>query len=519
MTNTVTEMGLYAQLQTQATVNPDKTALVIDDQRVSFLELNTMAGQIAAGLYQMGVRKGDRIALLMPSSIEWMTVFWGIQMLGAICVPMAPGEGREEITNIFELAEVKVCFAVRRFQVNEFENLFRDLTGQLPSLQRVIITGPRICDPFIQDFRAFRENAGNWHPAMAPELQPSDTYALMATSGTTGVPRLIPKQHGSNLAYLKAYLAQYPISPNDVFMSAMPPFHMLSLSYLLICMMKGATIIYQSFFDPEAMLHVIESERASIVLLSATNAKMMMSDPAFSTADLSSIETFMFSGEFLPDEVADHFYKSRPHRVMNIVGSTEASAYLIWDSQRDNGMSVSALTPLTCVETSLMNVDGNPCKVGERAEIFVSHGDILSEYYRNPEATRLSIVASNTGRNWFKTGDLAIPRPDGRYQFAGRIKRIIKRGATLIYPEEIECFLMTHPDISAAAIIKESDEMAGETMKAFVEVKRGAKLTPIDVVQFCQGRLASIKIPQHIIVVDELPRETGKIQLKKLKEA
>ncbi|MBN2714292.1 MAG: acyl--CoA ligase [Deltaproteobacteria bacterium] len=519
MTSNPTYLGLYDLLLAQAYSKPHHTAVIVNQQKLTFNELNIKAKQVAASLYQMGIRQGDRVGLLMPPSIEWMAVFWGVQALGAVCVPMAPGEGREEIANIFELSDVKVCFAPRRFQVNEFEILFRELKSSLSALRQVIITQPHSVDEFVLDFETVLRGAPQWRDDMLPLLQPTDLYALMATSGTTGVPKLIPKQHQSNIQYLTAYDSEYPTASTDVFFSAMPPCHMLSLSFMLICMMSGATVMFQSFFSPDEMLQQIASTPATVVLLSATNAKMMLALPDFNQADLSGTETFIFSGEFLPDEVAGAFYQQRPFRVRNIIGSTEVSAYLVWDSHRDAGHSVSALTPLKCVETALMNEDGTRCAVGARAEIFVSHGDILKSYFRNPEATALAIVTSTTGKNWFRTGDLAIPRPDGRYQFAGRIKRIIKRGATLIYPEEEECFLMTHPDITAAAIIGESDDTAGESIKAFIEVRPGATLTPIEVMRFCQGRLANIKIPETIVMVDELPRESGKIQLKKLREA
>lgn len=518
--NTINEYhGIFGLLSAQAAVNPQRVGLMVDGHAVTFGELLDMAHKVAGALFDQGIRKGDRVGLVMPSSIEWMAVFWGIQALGAVCVPMAPGEGREEIANVFKLTSVKVCFASRRFQVNEFEKLFCSLKPELPELSRVIIPNPEKRTELITDFETILNQKSRWRPEMSPDLSPTDLYALMATSGTTGVPKIIPKQHASSIEYFAAYTKQYPIASSDTFFSAMPPFHMLSLSYKLVCMMRGACAVFQSYFDPEGMLETIERTHATMVLLSTTNAKMMMSEPKFDSTDFSSISTFLFSGEFLPDEVANEFYKARDFQVMNIIGSTEANAYLVWDSNKDRGLSVSVLTPLECVETALMNEDGAPCSVGERAEIFVSHKDILSGYYKNKEATSLSIVTSSTNKNWFKTGDLAIPRPDGRYQFAGRKKRIIKRGATLIYPEEIECFLLTHPEINAAAILKEEDETAGETMKAFIELRKDSNLSVFQIVQFCQGRLSNIKIPETILIVDELPRETGKIQLKKLKNA
>jgi acyl-CoA synthetase (AMP-forming)/AMP-acid ligase II len=511
--------GMWGLLERQAETRPDKLGVIIDQQPLSFAEVATRAEKIAGVLHGLGVRRGDRVGLLMTTSHAWMAAFWAIQCLGAVAVPLPPGTGRDEIVNIFRLTGVKVCFAVARYQSTAFEPLFEALRAELPSLVHVVVDGASSPGDFVVDFRAALEGASAWTDEMAPTVAPDDLYALMSTSGTTGVPKIVPKRHGPSAAYLNAYLEDYDIQGNDVLFSAMPPFHMLSLSYMMMCVMRGATQAYLSFFDPEEMLQTLRANRTNRVLLSATNAKMLLLAPGFEEADLSFVDAFLFSGELLPGEVAAEFCEKRPFRVMNIIGSTEVSAYLVWDSRRDRGVPVSVLTPLACVEMKLMNPDGEPCAVGERAEIFVSHGDILSEYYRNPEASALAIVTSTTGKRWFRTGDLAIPRPDGRYQFAGRLKRVIKRGATLIYPEEIECFLMTHPDIQAAAILKEEDDLKGESMKAFVEVRAGASLSVIDIVRFCQGRLSNHQIPDKIVLLDELPRETGKVQLGKLRDA
>ncbi len=500
-------LGIWGLLETQAKTRADKPCVIVEAEKTAQM------------LNRLGVQKGDRVGMLLPTSDAWFYAFWGIQRIGAEAVLLAPGTGRDEVANVFALTGVKVCFAISRFQANSFVQMFRTLLPALPALTHLIVDGEDTEDDFVVDFRKALNAPPTGDVREPAVIFPDDIYALMSTSGTAGTPKIIPKRHASNVAWLWAYNAFFGLKEDDVLFSTLPPFHMLSLSHVLLSVVKGATSVYLSFFDPDEVEQTLLRFQVTLVLLSATHAKMWMATAGFENADLSSVDRFLFSGEFLPDEIAAEFYDKRSFRVLNVIGSTEVSAYLGWDSARDRGHSVSVLTPLSFAEIKLLNENGEPCGVGEKGEIFVTHGDMLSEYYRNPEASSLSIVASTTGKNWFRTGDLAILRQDGRYQFAGRLKRVIKRGAVLIYPEEIECFLLTHPDIQAAAILNEEDPLLGETMKAFIELRPGAALSVIDIVRFCQGRLANYKIPEKIVIMDELPRETGKVQLKKLKEA
>jgi acyl-CoA synthetase (AMP-forming)/AMP-acid ligase II len=510
--------GIYELLQKQVDLNPDKCGVVIDRTTFTFWAIAKRAEQTAQYLHGLGVRQGDRVGLILPTSENWIYAFWGIMKLGAIVVPLAPGTGKAELINLFKLVEVKVCLTLSRFQATELALLLKAARADLPSLTNIVVVNPGETDDFARDFADMFSPDVSWQAENEPSLAPDDYFALMSTSGSTGLPKVIPKRHGNFVEYLTRYLEEFVLDGGETFFSTMPPFHALGMSYLAICMLRGVTMAFLSVFDPEEALALIPRNKVTKMLLSATNAKMMMASPDFENTDLASVGTFMFSGEYCPDEVAAEFHEKRDFKVMNIMGSTEGNAYLEWHSDRDKGFSVSVFTPSSQVELKLMHENGDDCQIGERGEIFISHCDLLPEYYKNPEATAQTVIKSETGKTWLVTGDMAVPLPGGRYQYAGRKKRVIKRGGTLIYPEEIEAFLLGHPEIQGAAIVKEADDVKGEAMRAFVELKKGSTLEVIDIISYCQAELSNAKIPDKIEIIDEIPRETGKAQLKKLRQ-
>jgi fatty-acyl-CoA synthase len=201
--------------------------------------------------------------------------------------------------------------------------------------------------------------------------------------------------------------------------------------------------------------------------------------------------------------------------VVNIIGSTETGTMVIWDSRRDADAAVNdfRVLPFTAVQV----VDGRGAELppGETGTLLVSTDAVLVEYHGNPSLTKEKISLRGN-RRWFDTGDLVKQLPDGRIRLVGRSKRIIKRGGNLVFPEEIEAFLLTHPLILAVAVRSEPHEIFGEMIIAHVQISPDTPLHQGDIIKFCKGTISSYKIPDRFIILHELPKDIGKVQFKYL---
>ena len=305
--------------------------------------------------------------------------------------------------------------------------------------------------------------------------------------------------------------------PDDVMLLGMPLYHQGGFGMGLQMILNGGTVFYQPVFEPVKFLRLIEHHRVTVLQLTATLAKIILSVPDFERHDLSSVRLAYFAGEVLPMDVARVFFEKLGIRVVNIIGSTETATMVIWDSACDTGVDVNNFRPLPFTAMRILDESHREVAVGGVGTIFIHTDALLTEYFKNAAETDLRLKWWD-GLKWFNTGDLGQRCPDGRVRFAGRVKRAIKRGSNLIYPEEIESFLLTHPNIEAVAVTGREHELIGEMVVAHIQPRQGRTFTRRDLIQFCKGRLAAYKIPDQLVIVPEMPKDIGKVQFKYLKK-
>jgi fatty-acyl-CoA synthase len=214
-------------------------------------------------------------------------------------------------------------------------------------------------------------------------------------------------------------------------------------------------------------------------------------------------------------DVARVFFEKLGIRVVNIIGSTETATMVIWDSLYDTDVDVNNFRPMPFTAVKILDEAHQDVAAGDVGTIFIHTDALLMEYFKN-EAETARRLHWWEGLKWFDTGDLGQRCPDGRVRFVGRVKRAIKRGSNLIYPEEIESFLLTHPNIEAVAVTGQSHELIGEMVVAHIQPCQDCTFTRRDLIQFCKGQLAAYKIPDQIVVVEAIPKDIGKVQFKYL---
>lgn len=511
-------LSIYSIIKDQAELSPDKILIAVDDEAVSYGEFVKAVDGIAAALQAMGVSDHQTIGLIIPNSVLWYEIFWAIVSLGALPVPLDPQIGEWEMVRLLTLTGVHICFVANAYRNNEILKNIRSGRENIPGLKTIIAVDNPVEQSGVMRLEDFRQLAGE-SDAPRSIYQPTATDPLMlaCTSGSTGNPKVIVVPHRG--FYQSQYdMADYlGLNHTDIMLLGMPLYHQGGFGMGLQMLLKGGTVFYQPVFDPVKFLTRIAEKKVTVIQLTATLAKIILSVPDFSSYDLSSVHTCYFAGEVLPTEVAREFYEVLGIRVVNIIGSSETCTMVVWDSKYDRAVDVNDFRPLGFTRMRILDDDEQETPVGQVGNLYIHTDGLIREYFKNEAETALRIRYFD-GLNWFNTGDLGLRLADGRMRFVGRAKRIIKRGANLIYPEEVEGFLLTHPDIEAVAVTGEPHELIGEMIVAYIQPRQGLTLTRGDIVRFGRGKLANFKIPDQVVITAEIPHDIGKVQFKYIRK-
>lgn len=515
--------GALAILSRLAGQAAERRLLVVDGDAVTRRELLERVSACAGALARHGIGPGDHVVLILPNSVAWCVFFWAAVHLGAIPVPLDPQTGAWELDNLARLVPVKLWAIVPRFRAVDVAGAVVRVASRSRGL--VVTVGE---SPVLEGTVSVSQLLDGAPPVPVPSVASASNALLMlaCTSGTTANPKLIAVPQRGFVGAQQDMAAVLGLGPDDSMLLGMPLFHQGGFGMGLQALLSGAVTHYRAAFEPESFLDTIERERITVVQLSATLAKILLSSPTLARRDLSSLRLAYFAGEVLPDEVARAFWERRGIRVVNVIGSSETGTMVMWDSGRDAVHPPSDFLPLpftraviadpahdAAVAGGALPAEAGP---GRPGHLWISTDGLLSEYVGNPRETARRLVLRD-GRRWFDTQDLALRLPDGRVRFVGRARRVIKRGANLIHPEELEAFLLTHPQIAAVAVRPVEHPLFGEAIVAHVQPAPGATLGRGDLLEFCRGRIAAYKIPDRFDVVDHLPADIGKIQHKHLR--
>lgn len=508
--------NVYLKIVDNAASDPQRTLFGVENEDLSGLDFIRSTKLYSRALIAAGCRINDKIGMVLPNSVSWFSIYWAIVRIGCIPVPFDPQAGEWELKSLLKLTECKLCFVKATYRANNILRNLENILVDLPALSIVICTdcssgsanGSIISlDRFLYMHASDQKEV----PVYQPE---SDAILMMAcTSGSTGNPKIIAVPH-LGFAQAQKDMADYlGFCKSDIMLLGMPLYHQGGFGMGLQMILNGGTVRYQPQFDPVAFLNRIEQEKITVLQLTATLAKILLSVPEFDNYNIKSVRIVYFAGEKLPMEIAQEFFEKRGIRVVNIIGSTETATMVIWDSDFDKSVDVNDFRSLAFTEFMICNDTTDTVDVNETGLIYVHTDALLKEYYANPVETGKKLPLIN-GKRWFNTGDLGKRLSDGRVRFEGRAKRIIKRGSNLVCPEENEAFLLTHPYIEAVAVCGEKHELFGEMIVAYVQTRKNYTLNRGDIVKFCQGKLAAYKIPDKVVFLTEIPHDIGKVQYK-----
>ena len=485
---------------------PEAEAVIVDDIRLTYAELNSRVNRLANALAGLGVKMGDRVAALMFNSNEYAEITFALAKLGAILVPLNYRLAPLEIEYILnDSGSIGLVYA------NDLGSLIeggRDNIG----VESYICVGGEPVAP-IHDYEEFLAGASDSEPPSA-STDIDTPLTILYTSGTTGRPKGAVLTHG-NCLFASLNMAQHNKTTDARTLISTPMFHVAGLTaQALPTIYRGGTIIFQRYFDPEHALQLIERERVNLSLLVPAMLLFMSQVSGFDDYDLSSIESIFIGGAPCPGPLL-RTYMDRGIPIRQGFGMTEnTGSGTLLDTDDLERKFGSCGKPMFHCDARVWNADGNDAKPDEIGELMLQGPVVMKEYWNMPEATEASFTDG-----WFHTGDLAKMDEDGYFYIVERKKDMLITGGENVYPAEVEEVILAHSKVGEVGVIGVPDEKWGESVRAIVVALPGQTLTAEEIQEFCTGKLAKYKTPKSVIVVGELPRNpAGKILKRILRE-
>ncbi len=519
---------LAGLLQRGAQRHPDRDCIVLVDERVTYAELESRARRAGQSMIALGVEPGDRVGILMANCLDFVDLLFGASMIGAVPVLYNARFKAREIAHVTSDSGVKLLFtnALVEQHTDYVTLLHRALPGLadrphgadlslsiVPQLNAAVTLGDTPRDGFMtrRNFYA----AGEHVPpeivdARRNAVRAEDTALLIYTSGTTAMPKGCPLDHiVLQHAGVVGGVERLGLVEGDVLWGPLPMFHTAFTQPLTGILHVGGTLLSMTHFEADAALAMIRRERATVMFPAfATITMQLLNHPDYHAATFESVRTIVNVGP--PEELAA-MQRRMPHTTqITVFGMTETggSAAMCYRSDPLDQRTQCSGPALPGNEIDIRDPDtGQSLPPETPGEIVVRGRGVFAGYLNAPEKTAESFYDGG----WFRTGDLGSRDADGRVTFRGRLKDMLKVGGENVAAVEVEGFLSTHPAVNMAQLVGIPDAKYGEVPAAFIELKPGASATEEDIVAFCQGEIASFKIPRFVRFVDEWPMGATKI--------
>ncbi|HEY2931358.1 MAG TPA: AMP-binding protein [Acidobacteriota bacterium] len=506
-------MSIHECLSVTAEKFPDHEALVVshENRRLTWRELHAEVERTARGLAGLRLKPGDRVGIWATNCAPWVFLQLACARAGVVLVNVNPAYRSHELGFVLKKSGMQALFLRRRDERSDyFPILEQSLLETNAPLQHVVFLEEESWEQMLA--------AGS---DIAPASRSAEDVAnIQYTSGTTGSPKGVLLTHRNILNNAWLLGRNLKINERDRVCVPVPLYHCFGCVIgTLVCLVSGAALILPSAcFDPLATLRAVEAEKATALYGVPTMFISEMEHPEFSRFNLKSLRTGIMAGSPCPVEVMKRVCDQMHCREITIAyGQTESSPGITM-SRVDDSLELRVATvgcALPDTEVKIVSPTGKTVPAGEQGELCTRGYLVMKGYDGEPEATRSAI----DGEGWLHTGDLAIMLSNGYFRITGRAKDMIIRGGENIYPREIEEFLYTNPKVADAYVIGLPDAKLGEVVLAWIRLTAGAKATEKEIQEFCRGKIAHFKIPQHVRFVDSFPMTvTGKVQKYRIRE-
>ena len=505
-----------------------REALTFEGRRWTFQQFREDVDRTARALIHLGVQPGDKVSLWMPNRPEWLHICFALTKIGAVLVPINTRFRTSDLEYVVRQSDTSTLIIQGRSGPVDYLSMVEEVCPEIsgnnpgslnlsafPDLRRIVVLGDEQ-----------RPGTHNWDDVMAAAgeisqeemerrhaaVDPDDTVLLMYTSGTTGFPKGVMHNHNIQRTLIDGGNRQ-GMTPRDVILMYLPLFHCFGLyEGPIMSLVSGARMVLMPLFDAGEALRLVEEERCTVLNGFDTHFFDLISHPRCASTDKSSLRTILFAAGMASSEPIARRAQQELCPTITAWGMTEVGVggtRSFLDSPEDDRCAASG-HPLPGYEFKVIDPDtGETQPPDTLGELCVRGYALMQGYYKKPEETAQAVDADG----WMHTGDVAVMRDDDRVRFFGRYKDMLKVGGENVDPMEVEAFLMDHPAVNRVQVIGVPDQRLSEVPCACVVTEPGQQVTLEEMDAFCRGKMASFKIPRHLMLMEDYPMtSSGKVQ-------
>jgi len=478
---------------------PDKAAVIFEDTRYTFKELNDRVNSMANALVDMGLKKGDRIILIADSCNQYLDMLWVAAKAGLAISSLNPQIPRQQLSQLINSSGARAIIMGENYR-----DLVESLRPELEQVKNYIVIGASD-----GGMKSYQELVSSY-PSSEPEVEidGEDLLFLSSSGGTTGLPKQIMHTHHSLLGMMMDLAWVYDTRHEDIFLFAVPPFWAHLVAYVMMpSSYLGCTIVIVKEITASAVLRVIEQKRVTTTFLATPLLSQLVEVQQTNKYDCSSLRRVIVGGTPLPAEIWKQAIKTFGNIFGQLYGLSEMSPICFLPPEEFvlEGPKVKRLR--SCgrealnIEARVVNDLGEDVRPGEIGEIIAKGESLMKGYLNAPRLTGETIKGG-----YLYTGDLGTLDEDGYFYLAGRKKDAIVTQGKLLSSSEIEDIIYRHPAVLEAAVIGVSDEELGEAVKAIIVLKEGRKITGEEIIHLCEQNLPPYAVPRSVDFVDSLPK-------------
>ena len=498
----------------------NRIAMIDGDVQASYADIDARAENLALNLIDLGIRPQDRLVVQLPNRVQFVYLYLALQKIGAIPVMALPAHRYLEISQFVQIAGAVGCVMPDRHRDFDFCELVRRIAKEQPQLKFGIVLGEAPPGFISLDDLIARKSSCDLGDLARIKIDPSDPALFLLSGGTTGVPKLIPRTHNDYVYNSKMAGSVTGIGDDSVLLDVLPISHNLPLACpgLQGFIFKGAKVILSTDTAPEAIFRLVEKHRVTHIHVVPALLIRWLSDSAIARYDLSSLRVIQSGGQRLQPETRAKTHELIPSvTVQENFGMAEGVLMFVrLDDPPAVRLETVGRTICPDDEIMLLDEDDRIVPFGEIGEFCCRGPYTLRGYYGAPEHNKRAF----TPEGFYRSGDLMRQHPSGNYMVEGRKKDLINRGGEKISAEEIENLILSHPAVQNVACVPVPCPELGERMCACLVLQPGLSLTFDELVQFLETKeMAKIKLPERLLILDELPLSNfGKVSKKQLSE-
>lgn len=460
---------------------PDGEFIIYQNTKIKYKDFNNSVNKLANALLNLGIEKGDRVAIIYPNSPEFVISYFAIIKIGAIVVPLNWGYKKREVEYILKNSGSKAILAGSRskellkcLEIPKIKIISQDIDKNFYSLEKIM------------------EDSSN--SFILPEISPEDVACIIYTAATNGFPKGAMLTHSNLFCNVEESAKIISGTKEEIFVGVLPLFHAFgATTNMILPIYLGAKTILIEKFLPDKLLETITKEKPTIFTGVPTMFYVLAITQTSFEPDLSSIRWCISGGAPLPDEVVKNFEERFKITLLEGFGITECSPVICFNYLKEKRKIGSIGLPYPSAEIKIFDENDKEVPTGEEGEMVVKGPMVMKGYYNNEEETK---EATRSG--YFHTGDLAKCDEDGYIYITGRKKKMLIFAGFNVYYKEVENVLLSHPDIDEAKVEGFPDPIYGEIPKAKIKRKEGAVLTEKEIINFCKENLANYKVPRII---------------------